>query len=48
MTIAPDSLIVLAALIVVVGLKLALYTAERWPIRLNAPKTRDDNRQPVP
>ncbi len=48
MTIPWASFLLLVALFAVASLKLALYVAERWPIRLNPPKRRDDNRQPVP
>ena len=48
MTISPESWLLLLALVAVVGLKLALYAAERWPIRLHAQQPSDDNRQPVP
>jgi hypothetical protein len=48
MIISAASWVLLVALVVVTGLKLALYAAERWPIRLNAEEPRGDNRQPVP
>ena len=49
MTISPASWLLLLALVAVMGLKLALYAVERWPIRLHAEEQPcDDNRQTVP